>query len=119
MTGLLTPTSPCATLQSVTTYQLKTAVAPIIAGNTKTNANILFDEGAQRSFISIENWAYNQLPQQTFPWQFVQRLGIATVEIETLTGELIPVSVLSMPHLQGGSSSYIQQELHYFVFNWH
>ena len=30
----------------------KTAIAPIIAANNKTNANILFDEGAQHSFIS-------------------------------------------------------------------
>ena len=36
------------------TCLLKTAVAPVIAGNVKTQANILFDEGAQRSFISEE-----------------------------------------------------------------
>jgi len=33
---------------------LKTAVAPVIAGNVKTQANILFDKRAQRSFISAE-----------------------------------------------------------------
>ena len=51
--GLLTSVSPCATLQTVTTCLLKTAVAPIIAGNNRTKANILFDQGAQHSFISV------------------------------------------------------------------
>ena len=54
VTGLLTPASPCAALHTVTTCLLKTAVAPIIAGSNRTKANILFDEGAQRSFISID-----------------------------------------------------------------
>jgi len=31
----------------------KTAVAPIIAGGIKTQANILFDEGAQHLFICL------------------------------------------------------------------
>ena len=53
-TGLLTPVSPCATLQTVTTCLLKTAVAPVIAGNNTTKANTLFDEGAQHSFISVD-----------------------------------------------------------------
>ena len=36
------------------TCLLKTAVASIIAGSIKTQANILFDEGAQRLFISAD-----------------------------------------------------------------
>ena len=51
--GLLTPMSHRKAPQN-TTCLLKTAVAPIIAGNTKSQANILFDKGAQRSFISAE-----------------------------------------------------------------
>ena len=30
---------------------LKTAIAPVIGSDTRMNADILFDEGAQRSFI--------------------------------------------------------------------
>jgi len=40
------PISPSTVSHSVTTCLLKTAVTPIIAGNNKTYANILFDEGA-------------------------------------------------------------------------
>jgi len=50
----LTPVTPCTTPLSATHCLLKTAVAPIIAGNNKTNANILFGEGAQCSFISSD-----------------------------------------------------------------
>ena len=47
--GFLIPISPCTTPKSVTTCLLKTAVAPVIAGHS---ASVLFDEGAQCSFIS-------------------------------------------------------------------
>ncbi|XP_065889733.1 uncharacterized protein [Dysidea avara] len=127
--GLLTPISPCVTPKSVTTCFLKTAVAPIIAGHTKTSANILFDEGAQRSFISRE--MVNELGTSLTSTADIslasfgnasrthQKLGVVTVEIQTLSGELIPISVLvvptiaapiqnvvplsvsTMPHLQG------------------
>ena len=33
---------------------LKTAVAPVVNGHMRMNANILFDEGAQRSFMSVQ-----------------------------------------------------------------
>jgi len=51
--GLLTPASCCKTPKS-TACLLKTAVAPIIANGIKSQANILFNEGAQRSFLSAE-----------------------------------------------------------------
>ena len=38
--------------QTFTTYLLKTATARVSTGNVKTSVNILFDEGAQRSFIT-------------------------------------------------------------------
>ena len=45
---------------------LKTAIAPIIAGDVRKQANILFDEGAQRSFISAEMAAeLNIIPTTT------------------------------------------------------
>ena len=107
VTQMLTPASACTTSQTVTTCLLKTAVAPIIAGNNKTKANILFDEGAQRSFISIE--LVKELgisPTSTTDISLAsfgstsrlnQKLGVTTVEIETVTGELIPISALIVP----------------------
>ena len=105
--GLLTPISPCVTPKSVTTCLLKTAVAPIIAGHTKTSANILFDEGAQRSFISRE--MVNELGTSLTSTADIslasfgnasrthQKLGVVTVEIQILSGELFPISVLAVP----------------------
>jgi len=49
----LTPASCCNTPKS-TRCLLKTAVAPVIANGFKIQANILFNEGAQHSFISAE-----------------------------------------------------------------
>ena len=90
--GLLTPTSCCEAPQSMTCL-LKTAVAPVIAGNIKTQANILFDEGAQRSFISAEMASELQItPTSTADIAVAsfgttsstpQKLGVATVSIET------------------------------------
>ena len=107
VTGMLTPASPCTTPQTVTTCLLKTAVAPIIAGNNKTKASILFDEGAQRSFISIDMVKELGIsPTSTTDISLAsfgsasrlhQKLGVTTVEIETVTGELIPISTLIVP----------------------
>ena len=48
----LTPASQCS-LHASPVCRLKTAVAPVANGHIRMNANILFDEGAQRSFISV------------------------------------------------------------------
>ena len=37
----------CKASQITTTCLLKTAIAPVVSGKIKTQANILFDEGAQ------------------------------------------------------------------------
>jgi len=105
--GLLTPVSPSTVSHSVTTYLLKTAVAPIIAGNNKTNANFLFDEGAQRLFISTEmveelgilSTSTTDISLASFgsASRLHQKLGVTTVNIETLTGKLISMSVLVVP----------------------
>ena len=107
VTGLLTPASACTTLQTVTTCLLKTAIAPIIAGDHKTQVNILFDEGAQRSFISIDmvkelgisSTSTTDISLASFGSvsRLHQKLGVTTVEIETVTGELISISALIVP----------------------
>ena len=120
--GLLTPTSCCETPQSMTCL-LKTAVAPVIAGNVKTQANILFDEGAQRSFISEEMASELQItPTSTADIAVAsfgttsstpQKLGVATVSIETESGELISVSVLIVPSI----AAPIQNSVSASVYN--
>ena len=107
VTGLLTPASACTTLQTVTTCLLKTAITPIIAGDHKTQVNILFDEGAQCSFISIDMVKELGIsPTSTTDISLAsfgsvsrlhQKLGVTTVEIETVAGELISISALIVP----------------------
>ena len=53
MGQFLTPTEHCKASDTISICLLKTAVAPITAGSIRTQANILFDDGAQRSFISL------------------------------------------------------------------
>ena len=105
----LTPASCCNPPYDNTVCLLKTAVAPIYAGDTKKQANILFDEGAQRSFISAEMATeLNIIPATTEGLALAsfgtdsatyQQLGVATVKVETNSGELIPVSVLIVPFI--------------------
>ena len=99
----------CSEAPQNPTCLLKTAVAPIVAGNLKTQANILFDEGAQRSFISAEMASELQLsPTSTLDISVAsfgstvassQKLGVATVNVQTESGELIPISVLIVPSI--------------------
>ena len=91
----LTPASCCNTPKS-TTCLLKTAVTPVIANGLD---NILFDEGAQRSFISAEMAnelhispiSQAEIAMASFGASSMthQRLGAATIEVETLSGEQI------------------------------
>ena len=102
--GLLTSTSESSYPQDSITCLLKTAVAPIIAGHIRKRANILFDEGAQRSFISAamatklglqptitQGMALASFGSTTASYQ---EFGATTVEVETITGDRIPISVL-------------------------
>ena len=95
--------------QTLTTCLLKTAVAPVVAGNIKTTANILFDEGAQHSFITTElaeelhinPTTTEQVALSSFgaKARSCQQLGIATIQVETNTGDLIPIAVLIVPSI--------------------
>ena len=106
--GFLTPAS-CSEAPQTPTCLLKTAVAPIVAGNTRSQANILFDEGAQQSFISAEMANELQIsPTSTTDIAMasfvttsatIQKLGVTTVEVKTESGELIPISVLIVPSI--------------------
>jgi len=81
----------------------------VLAGHNRQHANILFDEGAQRSFISADMAAKLGLQPTTTQEMALasfgsttasyQELGIATVEIETIRGDHIPISVLIIPSI--------------------
>ena len=85
------------------TCLLKTAVVPVVNGHMRMNANILFDEGAQCSFMSVqlatEPTSSIQVALSSFgaESQSFQTLGASTVQVETITGKLIPISVLIVP----------------------
>ena len=102
---------------------LKTAITTIRASSHQTKANILFDEGAQRSFIS-EALA-SQLKLTTKKKECVaisafggstasnQSLPVATIFLMTTDGNEIPISVLIIPKiaqpLRNLPFSYVKQ----------
>ena len=102
----LTPAAPSI---STSVCLLKTAVAATSAGNYKTTANILFDEGAQQSFISADMASQlgitpddtEQVAVATFGLQAMshQKLGVTTIMIETEAGDWIPITVLIVPSI--------------------
>lgn len=94
----------------------------------QAEANILFDEGAQRLFMSeklaktlrISPHATKVVNISAFGAQLssTAQLGVTTVNVEALTGEQIPISVLVVPviavplrnayHLHLMHKSYLQ-----------
>jgi hypothetical protein len=88
---------------------LKTAISTVSLANQRAFANILLDEGAQCSFITLELAdKLHACPQQT---KYIQistfggeqptsyTLETVTIDIESITGEKIPVSVLVVPKI--------------------
>ena len=88
---------------------LKTAITPVHSGTAKTTANILFDEGAQHSFISEQLAKTLQISptttEQVALSSFVttshshQQLGVTTILIESSTDDQIPVKALILPSI--------------------
>jgi len=88
---------------------LKTAIADTSAGITTVEGLILFDEGAQRSFITQELAETLQLQPTrheviavfTFGAQVStpKKFAVATICIHTVNGGQIPVSILFVPKL--------------------
>ena len=88
---------------------LKTAIANVSARQTTVEGHILFDKGAQRSFITQE--LANQLQLQPANYEHIsvssfgeqvsasKRLAVASILIQTLNNGHIPVSVLIVPKL--------------------
>ena len=88
---------------------MKTAISTVSLANQRAVANILFDEGAQCSFITRELAdKLHACPQQTKDIQIStfggeqptsHTLETVTINIESITGEKIPVSVLVVPKI--------------------
>ena len=85
------------------------AIAPVHSNAVKTSANILFDEGAQCSFISEEMAKALKITPMTteqIPLSSIgttshshQQLGVTTILIESISGDLIPIKVLIVPSI--------------------
>ena len=86
---------------------LKTTVSGVSASHFSADANILFDEGAQRSFITqnladdlqIQHKGTNEINLATFGGssQTLRRVPTETVSLKTCGRETIPTDVLIVP----------------------
>ena len=86
---------------------LKTAIATVVNANLQVEANILFDEGSQRSFIT-EKLAgmLGVVPQRSeninlssfgSSQPLYRRMDNVTFRIKTRRGDLVPISALVVP----------------------
>ena len=101
---------------------LKTAVAKVVSDVGSATANILFDEGAQRSFISKELANTLKLtPCRSENISLVpfgadastpQHLDVAVITIVSYTGEMIPLSVLVVPKIAAPLQTITRSQLH-------
>ena len=83
---------------------LKTAVATVSVNGTCVEANILFNEGSQRSFITkglagclqVQPFKTEKLSISTFGAHTgcISKLNTATIRLHTISGQLIPLTVL-------------------------
>ena len=88
---------------------LKTAIATVSAGPVSAEGNILFDEGAQRSFITQDladrlclkatHSECISLSSFGHPVSAARSLQVATITVHTLDHTVIPISVLIVPQL--------------------
>ena len=98
---------------------LKTAIAPVSFRALTTDANILFDEGAQRSFISrnlankleliptgTETISFSGFGDAAKETKF-QRLDTATLKLRTIHDKDISVDVLIVPEIVAPLKSYV------------
>ena len=89
------------------TCLLKTAVATITFSNVETKANILFDEGSQRSFITqeladsllLKPHKMEDISLAAFgaSQSHYKSMAVATVNVKTQSKEYVPISVLVVP----------------------
>ncbi|VDI21167.1 Hypothetical predicted protein [Mytilus galloprovincialis] len=103
-------------MQSRSSILLKTAVAPVWSEHQGMNTNILFDEGAQRSFVTEELASKLDIKAEgtelinlsTFgnTSTRVQHLPKAIIYVEPIEGEKIPIEVLVVPTIANQITNY-------------
>ena len=99
---------------------LKTAIAPMISSDICMNASILFDEGTQCSISSHLAIKLNIVPSTTTQVALTtfsndsssfQTFRVATIQIWTLTRDVVPVSVLIVPRIAKPIQNFCQIKL--------
>ena len=102
---------------------LKTAVATVSSSNYRAEANVLFDEGSQRSFMSQSLANTLQLQLQPLKKEMIylsaftsqtpspQHLEVAKIYLETKTGIKLPLSVLIVPTIAAPLQNTVQSQL--------
>lgn len=120
------PQQPTTSILHTTTCQykpgvlLKTAVAPISSETQTLDANILFDEGSQRSFVTEELADKLQLTRTGSEvinlasfggsTQTANSLDTATVTLTTISNERINLQVLIVPRIAAPLSNRTHKE---------
>ncbi|XP_065883120.1 uncharacterized protein [Dysidea avara] len=112
-------TSPPVSVHSV--CLLKTAIATVSVGSISTEGNILFDEGAQRSFIfqeladrlSLHPTHSEQISLSSFGnlASSARFLQVATILVHTQDRSVIPISVLVVPQLAAPLQNSVRMEV--------
>ena len=100
---------------------LKTAVAPVSSSKVQIEANILFDEGSQRSFISqnlanslqLHSHKKEDICLSSFGSQTptIKQLQTGQIYLLTKTGERIPLSVLIVPNIATPLQNTMQTQI--------
>ena len=105
---------------------LKTAIADVSANSTTVEGHILFDEGAQCSFITqqladtlqLQPIQHELITVSSFGEQISMptRFAVTTISIHTLNGSQIPMSVLIVPKLAAPVRNSIRTHLNQFSY---
>lgn len=111
-----------------TTCLLKTAIAPVRGQHFTIEANNLFDEGAQRSFITqdlVDQLQLNPTRKDTIGLSAfgattpaIRQLDVVTVELVTETNETIALDVLVVPKIATPLQNHlpsVMPNLHYLA----
>ena len=120
--GLTTLASNPLTALYTSVCLLKTAIAEVSSYTTTAEGHILFDEGAQRSFItqqladelhllptSHETISVSSFGAQVSP---SRTLAVATMFVHALNGTRIQISVLIVPQLAAPIRNSVRTHLH-------
>ncbi len=100
---------------------LKTAINTVKTENKAATAHILFDEGAQRSFITqslADELELTPIRSETLNLSVfggsstsIKQVDVATIHLSTENGETIPIQVLIIPTIAVPQKSFLTAEI--------